>query len=96
MSLFINLLIAFSIIGIQYYLSTRRMAFWGALLPGAYLLFLVYFKFSETFDSSDDKNYWFMALFGMAVLLSGWISGRDSLEKKRKKELEKMQSHDMK
>lgn len=42
------------------------------------------------------RDFWFIAILGTTILLGEWISGRESLEKKRKQELDKMTSHDLK
>ncbi|MBV7508992.1 hypothetical protein KW850_27700 [Bacillus sp. sid0103] len=82
-------LIAIVIIGIQFYLSRRTNVYWGAILPGLYLVFIVSW-FLKKFGEVDTLSLILAAIGGLAFLLSIWINGRESLKKKRKKELEKI------
>ncbi|WP_163100718.1 hypothetical protein [Peribacillus alkalitolerans] len=82
-------LIAIVIIGIQFYLSSRTNVYWGAILPGLYLVFIVSW-FLKKFGEVDTLSLILAAIGGLAFLLSIWINGRESLKKKRKKELEKI------
>ncbi|AIF42902.1 hypothetical protein [Virgibacillus sp. SK37] len=91
----LNLLITILILVLQHFLSTRRKPLWGGLLPVFYIIFLICVKLLGLFDSNETKDFWFIAILGTTILLSIWASGRESLAKKRKKELEKMESHDL-
>ena len=82
-------LIAIVIIGLQFYLSRRINVYWGAILPGLYLVFIVSW-FLKKFGEVDTLSLILAAVGGLAFLLSIWINGRESLKKKRKKELEKI------
>jgi chromate transport protein ChrA len=82
-------LIAFVIIGIQFYFSRRTNVFLGAILPGLYLVFIVSW-FLKKLGEVDTLSLILAAVGGLAFLLSIWINGRESLKKKRKKELEKI------
>lgn len=88
-------LLAILILATQHFLSTRNSVWWGAIMPTGYIAFMVYLKLSGLANELD-RDFWFIAFIGTAILLSTWTSGRESLAKKRKKELEKMQSHDLK
>lgn len=91
MGWFINLLIAISILVVQHFLSTRKKAFWGGVMPLCFTVLLVYLKFSGLAD--DEKDFWFIATLGTVILLSIWAAGR---EKRRRQELDKMKSYDLK
>ncbi|MFB9973708.1 hypothetical protein FPQ10_05515 [Allobacillus sp. SKP2-8] len=90
----LNMLLAIFILVLQHFLSTRNKAFWGAILPVSYVAFLIYLSLSGLIDVGS-RDFWFIAILGTTILLGGWISGRESLEKKRKQELDKMTSHDL-
>ncbi|WP_210367122.1 hypothetical protein [Bacillus sp. REN3] len=87
-------ILAILIIGIQFYLSRRRNVLWGAILPALYSVFIVGW-FIKRFGQEDTLSLVLAAVGGMAFLLSVWISGREAVKKKRKKELEKMELQDM-
>jgi len=90
-------LIALVILGCQYYLSRKRNVWWGAILPIAYFLVLIYGWVSETYFTRENTTSFILALLGgLAFLLSGWINGREALKRKEKKELEKMKLKDLK
>src|SRR5699024_295963 len=90
-------LIALVILGCQYYLSRKRNVWWGAILPIAYFLVLIYGCVSETYFTRENTTSFILALLGgLAFLLSGWINGREALKRKEKKELEKMKLKDLK
>lgn len=89
-------LIAIVILGIQSFLSRRNNVYWGAILPVMYLVTFTYLRFSETFFVKNTSSFLFGVFGGLVVLLGAWANGRESLKKKRKKELEKMKLHDIK
>ncbi|MBU6079741.1 hypothetical protein [Allobacillus halotolerans] len=91
----LNILLAIFILVLQHFLSTRNKVFWGGLLPVAYVILLIYLILSGLMDVGS-RDFWFIAILGTTILLGEWISGRESLEKKRKQELDKMTSHDLK
>lgn len=86
---------ALIILLLQYFLSTRNKVFWGGILPVGYVLLLTYLKIFGVFDDYT-KEFWFFSVLGITVLIGIWIAGRESLKKKRMKELDKMKSHDLK
>lgn len=86
---------AFLILILQYFLSTRNKAFWGGILPVFYAALLLYLKFNGIFDGNT-KEFWFLSVLGITILLGIWATGRETIKKKRMKELDKMTSHDLK
>jgi len=95
MSLIIRIIIAIAILATQHFLSTRRNVFWGAIMPVSYVIFMAYIKFSGL-SAEFERDFWFIAILGTVILLSAWTSGRESLAKKRRKELDKMKAQDIK
>ena len=89
-----GLIISILVIGIQFYLSRKKSVYWGAILPVLYLVFIVGW-FIKKFGELDTLTLILAAVGGLAFLLSIWINGRDSLKKKIKKEMEKMELHDI-
>ncbi|OCI05607.1 hypothetical protein BBP22_06430 [Bacillus paralicheniformis] len=75
------LLIGFAILGIQYFLSTRNRTFWGAILPTAYIIFLVALSIHE---GKSFASFYLPLIGGLALLLGEWIKGREALKKSRK------------
>ncbi|MGE7767089.1 hypothetical protein [Peribacillus sp. NPDC096540] len=47
------------------------------------------------FIYKDDKGLIFLGAFGTVILLGNWISGREHVSKKRKKEMEKIEVQNM-
>ena len=87
------LLIGFTILGIQYFLSTRNRTFWGAILPTAYIIFLVALSIHE---GKSFASFYFPLIGGLALLLGEWIKGREALKKKREREMRIMKAMDIK
>ena len=83
------------ILFLQYFLSSRNKAFWGFILPVVYILLLTYLKLYGVFDGYT-KEFWLYSTLGIAGLLITQAAGRNSLKKKRIKELDKINSHDLK
>ncbi len=81
------------ILGIQYFLSTRNSVYWGAFIP---IIFLVWRSWILFNSNESILGHVLILLLGLAFLIGGWTEGRKSFHESRKKELEKMQSHDMK
>lgn len=88
-------LLAILILAIQHFLSMRNNVWWGAIMPTVYIVLMFYLKLSGKANELE-RDFWFIAILGTVILLSTWTSGRQSLIKKRKKELEKMKSRDLK
>ncbi|MCY8152153.1 hypothetical protein [Bacillus paralicheniformis] len=87
------LLIGFAILGIQYFLSTRNRTFWGAILPTAYIIFLVALSIHE---GKSFASFYLPLLGGLALLLGEWIKGREALKKKQEREMRVMKAMDIK
>lgn len=77
----------------QYFLSSRNSVFWGGVIPVIFVVWRTWLFFTE--DISTLQNVLIM-LVGLAFLIGGWYEGRKALEKRRKKELEKMALQDLK
>jgi len=86
-------LIAFVILGLQHYLSRRKSVYWGALLPVAYVAFLIVLYVRGIHGGV--VTLVLPAIIGLLILLVNWSFGREALKKKRKKELEKIQLNDL-
>jgi hypothetical protein len=87
-------LIAIGILGIQFILSRRRNVYWGAILPILYIFF-IFGWLSERIVKENTISLILAAVGGLVILLGGWINGRESLKNKRKKELEKIELHNI-
>ncbi|NKE05797.1 MULTISPECIES: hypothetical protein [Mesobacillus] len=87
-------LIAFAVIGVQFYLSRRSPILLGAILPVIYIAFISVWFFKR-FGEEDTLSLILAAVGGLAFLLSIWIEGRNFLKKQRQKELKKIQLQDM-
>ena len=87
------LLIGFTILGIQYFLSTRNRTFWGAILPTAYIIFLVALSIHE---GKSFASFYLPLIGGLALLLGEWIKGREALKKKQEREMRIMKAMDIK
>jgi hypothetical protein len=91
MSNLTELIAAIAILVGQTFLSKREHAYWGALLPIVYIVFLVYGQMSGLFKHGSDQELFYIGLFGTVILLSIWISGRKVVSTKRQKEMEKIE-----
>ncbi|MPQ27106.1 hypothetical protein [Bacillus paralicheniformis] len=87
------LLIGFTILGIQYFLSTRNRTFWGAILPTAYIIFLVALSIHE---GKSFASFYLPLIGGLVLLLGEWIKGREALKKKQEREMRVMKAMDIK
>ncbi|MBO0994889.1 hypothetical protein [Bacillus sp. SD088] len=90
----INSLLSILTLVVQHFLSTREKAFWGAVLPVCFVALMMYLRFGG--GVVGEKDFWFILTLGTVILLSIWTSGRETLKKSRKRELDKMKSHDLK
>ncbi|MEH7461896.1 hypothetical protein V7166_07350 [Bacillus thuringiensis] len=90
-------LIALILVGLQYFLSRRENVYFGMALPVLYVVTLLYLWISEIFFVKGNTiSFIFVILGGLVILLGIWVKGRESLKDKRKKELEKMKTQDIK
>ncbi|ABO67700.1 MULTISPECIES: hypothetical protein [Geobacillus] len=82
------------VLAVQFFLSTRNRAYWGAILPVAYIVVLTWMLISERMENAI--AYVLYLLLGLLFLIAEWQSGRKYLYKKRKNELDKMKTLDLK
>ena len=90
---FFDVFIIAGILGVQYFLSTRNSVYWGGLIPLVFVVWRTWILFNE---NEKFLSYALILLLGLAFLIGGWYEGRNALRKKRKQELDKMRSYDMK
>ncbi|MEK4800696.1 hypothetical protein MHI02_03755 [Oceanobacillus sp. FSL K6-0118] len=90
---FYDVFIIAGILGVQHFLSTRDSVYWGALIPLVFVIWRTWILFNE---NENLLAYVLILLVGLAFLFGGWYEGRKALQKKRKQELDKMKSHDIK
>ncbi len=82
-----------AVLAVQFFFSTRDKAYWGAILPVAYIVFLTWMLVTNRIESL--VAYILYLLLGMAFLFAEWSGGRKYLCEKRKKELDKIKTLDM-
>jgi hypothetical protein len=87
-------LIIAGFLGLQYFLSSRNNVYWGAIIPVLFVSWSTWMLLTARVDSI--LAYMLILIVGFIVLLMEWSEGRKSLREKRKKELAKMKSFDMK
>jgi len=90
---FFDVFIIAAILGVQYFLSSRNSVYWGGLIP---LVFVVWRTWILINEDENFLAYVLILLVGLAFLIGGWYEGRKALHEKRKQELDKMKSYDMK
>ncbi|MBJ8056155.1 hypothetical protein JDS87_30980 [Bacillus cereus] len=81
------------VLAIQYFFSTRDSIYWGAIIPVAYVVLLTGMFVTNNIESTI--GFILYLLLGILFLIVEWNQGRKSLHKKRKKELDKMKTHDI-
>lgn len=81
------------ILAVQYFFSTRNNVYWGAIIPVVFTLFLTYMFVTNQIEHIF--AFILILILGMLFLFGQWVGGRKSLRRRRRKELEKMQSHDL-
>ncbi|EON70198.1 hypothetical protein [Lysinibacillus sphaericus] len=74
--------------------NTQAKTIVDALMPILYIATLIYIQISGAMEWPIIQLI-LLAIVGELFLLGYWISGRKSLSKKRKKELEKMKAYDI-
>ena len=89
MGMVYGLAVSFGILFVHHFLSCRNHAAWGAILPVAYSGLLAWLFFIE------NKEFDAFFLVGLLILLGIWSDGRIKIQKKRKKELEKISVQDL-
>ena len=91
---FYGVFIGAGILAVQFFFSTRNNIYWGAILPVAYIVFLTCLFVTNRIEST--MGFILYLLLGMLFLCAEWNGGRKYIHEKRKKELDKMKTHDMK
>ena len=91
---FDRVLVAAGVLAVQFFLSTRSRAYWGALIPIAYAACLTWMFATDRIESA--MQYVLVLLAGLLFLFGEWRSGRIYYAQKRKKELDKMVAADLK
>lgn len=87
-----DVLIIAAFLGLQFFLSTRHSMFWGLILPIAFLIW------RGTIIFTSDVNVLaeiLITVIGLLFLLGQFSAGRKQVKERQKKELEKMESHDL-
>ncbi|WP_121641198.1 hypothetical protein [Virgibacillus sp. Bac330] len=90
---FFDAFIAAGLFGLQYFLSSRNSVYWGGIIP---LLFVVWRTWTFVNENEKLLHYVLILSVGLAFLIGGWYEGRNVVREKRKQELNKMKSYDMK
>ena len=81
------------ILGSQAFLSRRRGAYWGGILPLAFVVFMVVIYVRADFHHTGS---FILALIGGLALGCGiWDNGRKVVKEKRNKELKKIELQDI-
>ena len=91
---FYGVFIIAGVLAVQFFFSTRNNAYLGAILPVAYIVFLTWILVTNRIESTI--GYVLYLLLGLLFLIAEWNGGRKYLREKRKKELDKMKTRDMK
>ncbi|ASK63911.1 hypothetical protein CFK37_17990 [Virgibacillus phasianinus] len=92
---FYKLVLGFFIVAVQYFLARRPNVYFGAILPVAFTIIMFGWVYNEVGDG-EGFSFYTTLILGLAIFLGEWIQGREAIKDKRKKELEKMKSYDMK
>ena len=82
------------ILAVQYFFSTRNNVYWGSVIPVAYIVFLIWMVVTNRIENT--LGFILYLLLGLLFLIAEWSAGRKSLSQKRKKELDKIKTHDLK
>ena len=90
---FYGVLIAAGVLAVQYFFSTRNSVFWGAIIPVAYIVVLTWMLVTSRIESAI--AFILILILGILFLIAEWNGGRKYLREKRRKELDKMKTHDM-
>lgn len=90
-----SLLITILLLVLQQYLSSRERAWLGAIIPTFYVLIIGTLLNTGELELISNRNNILLSL-GLVIFLGMWAEGRNSMKKRRKKELEKIKAHDIK
>ncbi len=90
-----SLLLTILLLVLQQFLSSRERVWLGAIIPAFYVLIIGILLKTGELELTYNRDI-ILLILGLVIFLSIWEEGRSSLKKKRKKELEKIESHDIK
>lgn len=79
MGRFYDVLLIAGILGVQYFLSTRKNAFWGLVLPFAFFIWRMMVLLTEEVDVSFHLA---ITILGLAFLIGQWKVGRRAVNEK--------------
>lgn len=91
---FYNAFIVAGFLAVQFFFSTRNNVYWGSVIPGAYIVFLIWMFVTHRIENTVALILYL--LLGLLFLIVEWNAGRKYLSQKRKKELDKIKTHDLK
>ncbi|AMO85334.1 hypothetical protein B857_03876 [Solibacillus isronensis B3W22] len=87
-----DFLIIVVLLGVQYFLASRKSFYWGALLPLGFLIWRIYLIVT---NNDNIIVQVIIILLGLAFLSGQWVNGRKSVKDKQKKELLKIKVRDI-
>jgi hypothetical protein len=90
---FYGVFIGAGVLALQFFFSTRNNIYWGAILPVAYIVFLTWQFVTNHIENT--MGFILYVLLGTLFLGAEWNGGKKYLQEKRKKELDKMKTYDM-
>ncbi|HGH0792937.1 TPA: hypothetical protein ACJHHN_002248 [Staphylococcus pseudintermedius] len=93
MSTFVSILLIIIIVGIQYFMASRKNPIWGVIVPVIYTIAMIYL-YAINYYNSFLSFILFFAL-GLIFLIEEWNRGRKDRKKKEKYELNKMRKKDL-
>lgn len=93
MSTPLSILLIIVVIGIQYFMASRKFFIWGTIIPTIYTIVMIYLYVKNYFDSFLAFILFF--ILGLVFLLEEWNRGRKNRKKKEKYELNKMRKRDL-
>ncbi|GAB4074583.1 hypothetical protein GCM10028778_20860 [Barrientosiimonas marina] len=79
---------------VQHFASISRIPWLGTIIPTALAIVIVSMLVLGKLEINSSRDLFFM-IAGPLVFLSLWGEGRNSLKRKRKKELNKMKTWDL-
>ena len=92
MNEFVRLIITVLILGFQYFLSLRNSVYWGGIIPAITVIVMAYLVIT---GKSDMLRSLLITGVGLLFMAAEWRRGREELQKKRNKELNKMRTQDL-
>ncbi|WP_102335270.1 hypothetical protein [Salimicrobium jeotgali] len=94
MNWLIPIIVTVLLLVVQHSLSTNRRAWLGAIIPTTLSVVLGFLVLSNQMEVNSTRDLFFIVA-GPLVFFGIWSEGRNSLKRKRQKELDKMRAHDM-